>query len=109
VHFAQRDVRRLVFSKEQHLVAVSNFRSSLDDNPVLGTVVVLLQAEAGTGIDLDAFDLKAPAFVDAVVTAPGAVYLAMKGVFVTFSGLRRCASHPGCGFCRLRARRRAFR
>jgi hypothetical protein len=87
VHFAQRDVCRLVFSQKQHLVAVSNFGSSLDDNPVLGAVVVLLQTEAGTGFDLDAFDLEAPAFVDAVIPAPGAVYFAMQGVFFTLSAL----------------------
>jgi hypothetical protein len=47
---------------------------------VFGAVVVFLQAQAGFGFDLDALDLEAAAFVDAVVPAPGAVYFAVQGL-----------------------------
>ncbi len=46
-----------------------------------GPVVVLLQAEAGTGLDLDTLNLEATAFVNAVVPSPGALHLAVQGVF----------------------------
>ena len=49
---------------------------------------MLLQAEASAGFDLDALDLEADAFVDAVVPAPGAVDFSMKGVFFAFRGLQ---------------------
>jgi len=48
---------------------------------VFGPVVVLLKAEASFGLDLNALDLEAPAFVDTVVPSPRAVYFAMYVVF----------------------------
>ncbi len=59
VHLAQWDVGGLVFGEEQHFGAISDFGRAFDHNPVLGTVVVLLQAEAGAGLDLNALDLEA--------------------------------------------------
>jgi hypothetical protein len=43
---------------------------------VLGAVVVFLQAQAGFGLNLDALDLEAAAFVYAVVPASGAANFA---------------------------------
>ena len=88
MHLAQWDVGGLVFGQKQHLAAIGDFGRAFDDDPVLCTVVVLLQTEAGAGLDLDALDLKAAAFVDAVVPAPGAVHLAVQGVFFAFAGLQ---------------------
>ena len=80
VDFTERNVSALVFGKQDGLVPVGDFSGTGDDDPVLRPMVVLLQAEAGLGLDLDALDLEAPAFVDAVVPAPGTVHLAVQGV-----------------------------
>ena len=40
------------------LVMKADFGCALDHDPVLGAVVVHLQAQCGTGFDLDAFDLE---------------------------------------------------
>jgi len=42
---------------------------------VLGAMVVLLQAQAGLGFDLDTLDLEAIAIINAVIPAPGAMDL----------------------------------
>ena len=60
---------------------------------MLGTVVVLLQAEAGGGLDLDALKLETPTFVDAVVPALGVVQLTMQGslfAFLLLQGMTIC-------------------
>ena len=77
VHLTQRDVGALVFAQQQYLVAVGDFGRAADHHPVLGTVVVLLQRERGTGLDGDALDLVARSGVDAVVPAPGARHTAV--------------------------------
>ena len=59
----------------------------LDHNPVFGAMVVHLQAEAGLWIDLNALDLEAATFVDAVVPTPGPMHLAVQSVFFTAGGL----------------------
>ena len=80
MHLAERNVGRLVLGEQYGLVAVGDFGSAFDDDPVLSAVMVLLQAEAGFGFDLNALDLEAIGFVDAVVPTPRAVHLAMQGV-----------------------------
>lgn len=77
MHGAERDVGGLILGEQQHLVAIGNFGGAADHDPVLGTVVVHLQAEGGAGVDDDALDLETGAGVDAVVPAPGAVDLAV--------------------------------
>ena len=67
----------MVFSEHDNLFPAGDFCRALDHDPVLGAMVVHLQAQAGLGIDLDALDFKAVAFVDAVIPAPGAMNLAM--------------------------------
>ena len=88
MNFTQRNVGGLVFSQQQHLFSISNFSRAFDYDPVLGPVVVFLQAEAGARFDLDALDLEAPAFVNAVVPAPGAMHLAGQGVFFALGVLQ---------------------
>jgi hypothetical protein len=78
VHLAQRDVGALVLGQQDDLVAVGDLGRAADHDPVLGAVVVHLQAQAGAGLDHDALDLVARAVVDAVVPAPGAVHLAVQ-------------------------------
>ena len=85
--FAQRNIGRLIFGQQDGLVAIGDFGSALDHNPMLGPVVVHLQAEAGLWIDLDALDLEPVAVVDAVVPTPRPMHLAVQGVFFTASGL----------------------
>ncbi len=59
VHFAHRDVGRLVRADQEHLVADSDSRRTAHDHPVLGTVQVLLQAEALARLHHDALHLVA--------------------------------------------------
>jgi hypothetical protein len=88
--FAKGDVGGLIFGEQQFFVAAGDFGLTANDHPVLGTVVVLLQAEAGTRLDLDTLDLEAPTFVDAVVPAPGAVDLAVQGLLLSLGSLQLC-------------------
>ena len=80
VHCTQGNVGGLVFGNDQHFVTVGDFCGAGHHDPVFGTVMVLLQAQAGLGLDLDALDFEAAAFVNAVVPAPGAVHFAMQAV-----------------------------
>jgi len=60
----------------------------VDDDPMLSAVVVLLQTQACTWVDLDALDLESLAFVNAVVPAPRAIDFAVQGQLVTFLGFK---------------------
>ena len=55
---------------------------------MLGSVMMFLQAEAGFGLDLNALDLEAAAFVDAVVPTPWAMHFAVKRVLFAFCFLQ---------------------
>ena len=70
MNFAPWGVGRLVLVQGQNLASVGDFCGASRHNPALGMVVVLLQAQAGFGLDLNAFDFEAATFVDAVVPAP---------------------------------------
>jgi hypothetical protein len=72
------------FQSAEHFVTVGDLGGAGDHDPVLSAVVVFLQAQAGLGLDLNALDLEAAAFVDAVVPAPGAVHFAVQGVLFAF-------------------------
>lgn len=58
--FTQGDVGGLIFTKGKNLFPVGNIGSSSPDDLVLSAVMVFLQAEAGSGLDLDAFNLERP-------------------------------------------------
>ena len=77
MHSAKGDVGRLVLGEQDGFVAVGDFGGAFDDDPVLGAVMVHLKAEAGFGFNLDALDLEAVGFVNAVVPTPGAMHFAM--------------------------------
>ncbi len=78
MHGPQWNVSGLVFCQGQHCVAVGDFGSAGHHDPVFGAMVVFLQAQAGLGLYLDALDLEAAAFVDAVVPAPWAVHFTVQ-------------------------------
>jgi len=59
VHRAKRDLDRLVFGHQFHLVIHRHPRRARHHDPVFGTVNVALQAQRGTGVDDDPLDLKA--------------------------------------------------
>jgi hypothetical protein len=73
VHGAQRDVDRLVLGHQLHVAADGHLRGALHHDPVLGAVVVALQAERRAGVHDDALDLEARAHHQALEPAPGAV------------------------------------
>lgn len=55
---------------------------------MLGAVMVFLQAEASFWLDLNALNLKATSFVNAVVPTPGAMHLPVQRVFFVFHFLQ---------------------
>ena len=59
VNFTERYVGRLVFAEQEGLVAAGDLGRTRNDDPVLRTVMVFLQAEAGARFDLDTLDLEA--------------------------------------------------
>src|SRR6516164_11291365 len=64
------DVGRLVLLEQEHLLATGDARSPRHHHPVLGAMVVHLQRQSRTGLDLESLHLETPARVDAVVAAP---------------------------------------
>ena len=86
MNFTKRDVGRLVFSQQEGFFAAGYPGGSLDDNPVLGAMMVLLQAEAGAGLDLNSLDFETRLFVDAVVPTPRAKNLAVQEMLVALPG-----------------------
>ena len=70
VHLAHRDVGRLVRADQEHLVADSHGGGTAHHDPVLGTVQVLLQAEALARLHHDALHLVALGGFEHGVGAP---------------------------------------
>ena len=54
----------------------------------VSTVMVLLQTQAGFGLDLNAFDFEAATFVDTVVPTPRTVDFTVERVFFAFCVLQ---------------------
>src|SRR6185312_5642132 len=74
---------RLIFAKGEYLVVTGNSGDARNHDPVLRPLVVHLQGEFGAGIDGDTLDLKFVAAVDAFISAPGAVHLAVGDMELT--------------------------
>ena len=74
VNFAHRDVRGLVRTHVEHLVADSHGCRAAHDHPVFGTVQVLLQAEALARLHHDALHLVALGGFEHGVRAPRAAH-----------------------------------
>src|SRR6478735_2309456 len=89
VRFAQRNVGRLILGQQHGLVAASDFSRAAHDDPVLGAVMMFLQAQASLRIDQNALDLEAVGLVDAVVPAPGTMHLAVQRQFGAATGFER--------------------
>ncbi len=84
------DIGGLVFGQQKRVFPTSNPCRSFHDNPVLGTMIVFLQTEAGTRLDLNPLDLETRFLVDAVVPTPGAENLAVQEMFVALPGVQFC-------------------
>eukprot|EP01035_Chromulina_nebulosa_P005080 gene5080-6888_t len=67
MHLADGDVGGLVLRQQVHLLSARDLGRALDDDPVFGAVVVLLQTQGRAGFDADALDLETLAHVHAVV------------------------------------------
>src|SRR5215469_11312317 len=78
-----RDVSRLVLLEEKHLLAAGDTRRAGDDDPMLGAVVMQLERQLRTGLDLQALHLKARPGLDAVVAAPRAKDFTVQRVLVS--------------------------
>src|SRR5262252_7918410 len=70
---ADRDVDGLVLAHEHALLAALHDRRAVHYDPVLGAMIVLLQAELAARLDGDALDLEAVAGIDRAVVPPGAM------------------------------------
>ena len=77
MYHADGNVGGLIFRQQEGVGAACDFGGSLDDHPVLGAVVVFLQAQRRAGPDGNTLDLETLADIDAVVPAPGARHLAV--------------------------------
>lgn len=73
MHFAERDIDRFVFAQHLHVFADRHFGRALDDDPVLGAVVMLLQRQLLARQHEDALDLETLAVQHRGIAAPGAV------------------------------------
>ena len=75
---AKRHVYALIRFQRHDLVAHGDARGTGDHHPVLGAVLVALQAEAATGRDHDLLDLEARTLVQHAETAPGSLLLRVR-------------------------------
>ena len=78
MHLAERNVGRLVLAEQELVLAAGHARRAADHDPVLGTVVMHLQAELLAGPDGDSLDLEAVAAGHALVGAPRSVHARMR-------------------------------
>src|SRR5579885_2876548 len=70
VDAAERQVGALILADEKLPVVPRHQRAAVDDDPVLGAMEMLLQAELGAGVDDDALDLEPAALGQRLVIAP---------------------------------------
>ena len=68
------NVGGLIGGDEEFVFAIDHLGHAADDDPVFAAMMVHLQAEAGAGLDLDALDLVAAAFLEHRVGSPGAMH-----------------------------------
>ena len=81
MHHANGDIGGLVFGQQNFLVAIGNQCGAFHHNPVLGTVMVHLQRELGTGLNGNALNLETVAHIDGVIGSPRVVDLAVQFYF----------------------------
>ena len=72
-----RDIDRFVFVHAAYVVAERDLGRSLDDDPVLGAMEVLLQREFASWLHDDALDPVARGRIDILVISPGTIDAAM--------------------------------
>src|SRR3954468_12296337 len=72
VAVAGGDIRRLVGVDQALALVVGDLRGAFDDYPVLASMVMHLQRQARSGLDHDALDLEAGAFLERRVRTPRA-------------------------------------
>src|ERR1700730_18823821 len=70
MHAAYRQVDRLVLVHKMNLIVPGDLGRSLDDDPMLGAMEMLLQGQAFAWLDDDAFDLVALPEIDRLIIAP---------------------------------------
>ena len=90
VHFNQCYVSGLIFNQRNRLFSASYFSRTVDHNPLLCSILVLLQIQTVFGLDMNAFDLKTAPLVNAVIPNPLTVHFAVQVVF--FGSF--CVPHP---------------
>ena len=76
---AERDVDALIGLERQHSLVDGHPRGAGDHHPVLGAVLVALQAEPAAGRHDDLLDLASRPLVQHLEAAPGALLGAMGG------------------------------
>src|ERR1700730_12399969 len=69
MHATYRQIDRLVLVDKMDLVGAGDLDCSLDDDPVLGAMEMLLQGQALTWLHDDAFDLVARPGIDRLIIA----------------------------------------
>lgn len=82
-----RQVHRLVLMQDERVVVLGDFRDTVDDDPVLGSVVMALKRQRRTGVNRDPFYLKPVALVNGLVETSGTIDTRVQRGFVAPFGL----------------------
>jgi hypothetical protein len=73
MHATHRQIDRLVLVHKMNLIIPGDLGRSLDDDPMLGAMEMLLQGQALAWLHDDTFDLVALPGIDRLIIAPGPV------------------------------------
>ena len=90
MHCAERNVGRLVFCIQAHIVPVGNLSRTANDDPVFSAVVVHLKGKLRAGIDRDALYLKTRPRGKRFITPPRAINKGVELVFRPSCFLEAC-------------------
>src|SRR5450830_210955 len=94
VLFARLDKGRLIGVEHELVVAVGDLRHAADHDPVFAAMVVHLQRQRSVGLDHDALDLEALAFLEHGVGAPWTGYGAVQAIGVVALALEFLGDQP---------------
>ena len=84
---SDRNINRLVFCQGQDFTIPGDRCNTIDDDPMFSAVLMPLQADLGTRINTNKFNLKSNADLQRLVPPPGPVHLSMGHLFIPAFGL----------------------
>ena len=89
MHHANGDIGGLVFSQQNFQNTISDHCGTFNRKPVFGTVMEHLQRELRPQLNGNELHLEAVAYIDGVISSPGAVNFVVQFASERFSAFSR--------------------